>query len=34
MSFLAGIHNDTCKIKEVVVEVAEVLLIPVSKAAE
>jgi len=34
MSFLAGIHNDTSKIKAVVEEDAEVLLIPVSKASE
>jgi CRP/FNR family transcriptional regulator, anaerobic regulatory protein len=34
MSFLAGIHNDTSKIKAVVEEDAEVLLIPVSKAGE
>jgi len=34
MSFLAGIHNDTSKIKAIVEEDAEVLLIPVSKASE
>ena len=34
MSFLAGLHNDTSKIKAVVEEDAEVLLIPVSKAGE
>ena len=33
MSFLAGIHNDTSKIKAIVEEDAEVLLIPVDKAA-
>jgi CRP/FNR family transcriptional regulator len=34
MSFLAGIHNDTSKIKAIVEEDAEVLLIPVAKASE
>jgi CRP/FNR family transcriptional regulator len=34
MSFLAGIHNDTSKIKAIVEENAEVLLIPVDKASE
>ncbi len=34
MSFLAGLHNDTSKIKAIVEEDAEVLLIPVSKASE
>jgi CRP/FNR family transcriptional regulator len=34
MSFLAGIHNDTSKIKAIVEEAAEVLLIPVNKASE
>lgn len=34
MSFLAGIHNDTSKIKAIVEEDAEVLLIPVEKAGE
>lgn len=34
MSFLAGIHNDKSKIKAVVEEDAEVLLIPVNKASE
>ncbi|MEO8085653.1 MAG: Crp/Fnr family transcriptional regulator [Bacteroidota bacterium] len=34
MSFLAGIHNDTSKIKAVVEEDAEVLLIPINKASE
>jgi len=34
MSFLAGIHNDTSKIKAIVEEDAEVLLIPVNKANE
>lgn len=34
MSFLAGIHNDTSKIKAIVEEDAEVLLIPVGKASE
>lgn len=34
MSFLAGIHNDTSKIKAVVEEDAEILLIPVEKASE
>ncbi|MDZ4709212.1 MAG: Crp/Fnr family transcriptional regulator [Saprospiraceae bacterium] len=32
MSFLAGIHNDTSKVKAIVEEDAEVLLIPVGKA--
>ncbi len=34
MSFLAGIHNDTSKIKAIVEEDAEVLMIPVHKASE
>ena len=34
MSFLAGIHNDTSKIKAIVEEDAEVLLIPVNKASQ
>lgn len=34
MSFLAGIHNDTSKIKAIVEEDAKVLLIPVNKASE
>lgn len=34
MSFLAGIHNDTSKIKAIVEEDVEVLLIPVHKASE
>ena len=34
MSFLAGIHNDTSKIKAIVEEDAEILLIPVEKAGE
>ncbi|MEI6412050.1 MAG: Crp/Fnr family transcriptional regulator [Bacteroidota bacterium] len=34
MSFLAGIHNDTSKIKAIIEEDAEVLLIPVAKASE
>jgi CRP/FNR family transcriptional regulator, anaerobic regulatory protein len=34
MSFLAGIHNNTSKIKAVVEEDAELLLIPVNKASE
>jgi len=34
MSFLAGIHNDTSKVKAIVEEDAEVLLIPVGKASE
>jgi len=34
MSFLAGIHNDTSKIKAIVEEEAEVLLIPIDKASE
>lgn len=34
MSFLAGIHNDTSKIKAIVEEDAELLLIPVNKASE
>ena len=34
MSFLAGIHNDTSKIKAVIEDDAEVLLIPVNKASE
>lgn len=34
MSFLAGIHNDTSKIKAIVEEDVEVLLIPVGKASD
>ena len=34
MSFLAGIHNDMSKIKAIVEEDAEILLIPVGKASE
>jgi CRP/FNR family transcriptional regulator len=34
MSFLAGIHNHTSKIKAVVEEDAEVLLMPVNKASD
>ncbi len=34
MSFLAGIHHDTSKIKAIVEEDAELLLIPVDKAAD
>lgn len=34
MSFLAGIHHDTSKIKAIVEEDAEVLLVPVSKASQ
>jgi CRP/FNR family transcriptional regulator len=34
MSFLAGIHNDTSKIKAIVEEDAELLLIPINKASE
>jgi len=34
MSFLAGIHHDTSKIKAVVEEDAEILLIPVDKAGK
>jgi CRP/FNR family transcriptional regulator len=34
MSFLAGLHNDTSKIKAIVEEDAELLLIPVDKASE
>ena len=34
MSFLAGIHNNTSKIKAIVEEDAEVLLIPVDKAKD
>lgn len=34
MSFLAGIHNDTSKIKAIVEDDAELLLIPVNKASE
>lgn len=33
MSFLAGIHDDTSKIKAIVEEDAEILLIPVDKAS-
>jgi len=34
MSFLAGIHNDTSKIKAIVEEDAEILLIPIDKAGK
>ena len=34
MSFLAGLHNDKSKIKAVVEEDAEILLIPIEKAGE
>ena len=34
MSFLAGIHNDTSKIKAIVEENVELLLIPVDKASQ
>jgi len=34
MSFLAGLHNDKSKIKAVVEEEAEILLIPIEKAGE
>ena len=34
MSFLAGIHEDTSKIRAVVEEDAEILFVPVSKASE
>ena len=34
MSFLAGIHNQSSKIKAIVEEDAEILLIPVTKAGE
>jgi len=34
MSFLAGIHNDTSKIKAIVEEDSEILLIPVDKASQ
>ncbi len=34
MSFLAGLHNDTSKIKAIVEEDAELLLIPVDKASD
>lgn len=34
MSFLGGIHDETSKIKAIVEEDAEILLIPVSKASE
>jgi CRP/FNR family transcriptional regulator len=34
MSFLAGIHNDTSKIKAIVEEDVELLLIPVDKASK
>lgn len=34
MSFLAGLHNDTSKIKAIVEEDAEVLMIPIEKAGE
>lgn len=33
MSFLAGIHNETSKIKAVIEEDAEILLVPVEKAS-
>lgn len=34
MSFLAGIHDDTSKVRAVVEEDAEVLMLPVAKASE
>ena len=34
MSFLAGIHHDTSKIKAIIEEDAEILLIPVDKASD
>ena len=34
MSFLAGLHNDTSKIKAIVEEDAEVLMIPIEKAGQ
>jgi CRP/FNR family transcriptional regulator len=34
MSFLAGLHNDKSKIKAIVEEDAEILLIPIEKAGE
>lgn len=34
MSFLAGIHEDTCKVKLVVEEDSEVLMLPIAKASE
>lgn len=34
MSFLAGIHNNTSKIKALVEEDAEILMIPVNKASQ
>jgi CRP/FNR family transcriptional regulator len=34
MSFLAGLHNDTSKIKAIVEEEAEVLMIPIDKAGQ
>ncbi|GAC1306275.1 MAG: hypothetical protein NVSMB24_16370 [Mucilaginibacter sp.] len=34
MSFLAGIHEDTSKVKLVVEEEAEVLMLPIAKASE
>mgnify|MGYP000372924662 CR=1 FL=1 len=34
MSFLAGIHNETSKVKAIVEEDAEILMIPVEKASE
>lgn len=34
MSFLAGIHDDTSKVRAIVEEDAEVLMVPVAKASE
>jgi CRP/FNR family transcriptional regulator len=34
MSFLGGLHNDTSKIKAIIEEDAEILLIPVQKASD
>lgn len=34
MSFLAGIHDDTSKVRAIVEEDAEVLMIPIAKASE
>ncbi|WP_423146047.1 Crp/Fnr family transcriptional regulator [Rubrolithibacter danxiaensis] len=34
MSFLAGIHDDTSKVRAIVEEAAEVLFVPVTKASE
>ncbi len=34
MSFLAGIHDDTSKVRAIVEEDAEVLMIPITKASE